>query len=667
MYRALRLGLVTSLVVACSSDTPTAPGETCTIRGLSLAQTAFTMTVGQGVSVPSLIDQAGCRTLPAVVWSTSDAAVVSTSNDGTITAIGVGTATVTARLDGRNDQASATVTVRGRVMGLSVTPTTATVDVGGTLQLGATLSADPGTPGTLRWVSSDSSRASVASSGRVTGLAAGTATVTAIAEADTTRRASVVVTVRPRVLSLAVSPGRDTLFVSDTVSLRVTLQGDSGVVRDVSWRSSHPNVASVSGSGLVTALAAGEVEVIVTSIADSTRTARAIVLVLPRVLGVTVNPESATLDVGATRSLVAAVTGDSGISTAVTWQSSNPAAATVSGSGVVTGVAVGTTVITVRSVADPSRAAQANVLVRARVIAVSVSPAVVTMVVGGSSTITATVSGDPGVAAGVTWSSANTAIATVSSVGVVTGVGAGTTTVTATSVADPTKVASATVTVTTPVPPPPPPPPTQAICFGMDTGTIGERIAPGSPQVGLRQGGLASTNQLATNFGCVTSFVDLAPGQSVALYALRDGVQVSVNWQLPATSVASFVSDPDFLGITAQGAGTVTVVASVNGQQGTLVIRVGGPSPAGFCLATSSGGPCATAATAKVGQPFTVFAQAGGQAVGGVLAVLNPVLPVPPHLVSAMRLVFPSAGQYLVLASAMAGTNQKLMLVTVTP
>lgn len=202
MYRSLRLGLIASFVVACSSDKPTAPGATCTIRGLSLAQTTFTMTVGQGVSVPSVIDQAGCRTLPAVVWSTSDPAVVSASNDGTITAIGVGTATVTARLDGRNDQASATVTVRGRVMGLSVTPATATVDVGGTLQLGATLSADPGTPWTLRWLSSDPSRASVESTGRVTGVAAGTATITAIAEADTTRRASVVVTVRPRVLSL---------------------------------------------------------------------------------------------------------------------------------------------------------------------------------------------------------------------------------------------------------------------------------------------------------------------------------------------------------------------------------------------------------------------------------------------------------------------------------
>lgn len=664
MYRSLRFGLFASFVVACSSDKPTAPGETCTIRGLSLAQTTFTMTVGQGVSVPSVIDQAGCRTLPAVVWSTSDPAVVSASNDGTITAIGVGTATVTARLDGRNDQASATVTVRGRVMGLSVTPATATVEVGGTLQLGATLSADPGTPGTLRWVSSDPSRASVESNGRVTGVAAGTATITAIAEADTTRRASVAVTVRPRVLSLSMSPARDTLFVTDTVTLRVALQGDSGVVRDVSWRSSRPSVASVSGNGLVTALAAGEVEVIATSVADSTRTARAIVLVLPRVLGVTVNPESATLDVAATRTIVATVTGDSGISTAVTWQSSNPAVATVSASGVVTGVALGTTVITARSVADPTRAAQANVLVRARVLSVSVSPTQVTMLVGGSSTIVATVSGDPGVATGVTWSSANTAIATVSSVGVVTGVGAGTTTVTASSVADPTKSASATVTVTTPAPPPPPP--TQAICFGMDPGNVGERVAPGgNPYVTPSR--VASTSQLATNFGCVTSFVDLAPGQSVLVFALRDGVQVPVTWQLPTTPVASFMSDPNELQINAQATGTVTVVASVNGQQGTLTIRVGGPSMAGFCLATTAGGPCATAATVKMGQPFTVYAQAGGQAVGAVLNLISPALPVPPHLVSSMRLVFPSAGPYLILASPTMGTTGTVMLVTVTP
>jgi hypothetical protein len=81
----------------------------------------------------------------------------------------------------------------------------------------------------------------------------------------------------------------------------------------------------------------------------------------PAVTGVSVTPDAATIEVGETVTLSAAVL-PAGASQAVTWSSDTPTVATVSG-GAVTGVGVGTAVITATSVADASRSASATVTV----------------------------------------------------------------------------------------------------------------------------------------------------------------------------------------------------------------------------------------------------------------------------------------------------------------
>lgn len=72
------------------------------------------------------------------------------------------------------------------------------------------------------------------------------------------------------------------------------------------------------------------------------------------VVSVTVSPGTATIDIGNTTNLVAVVA-PMLASQAVTWSSATPATATVSASGVVTGVAAGTVTITATSVADPTK------------------------------------------------------------------------------------------------------------------------------------------------------------------------------------------------------------------------------------------------------------------------------------------------------------------------
>lgn len=72
------------------------------------------------------------------------------------------------------------------------------------------------------------------------------------------------------------------------------------------------------------------------------------------VVSVTVSPGTATIDVGNTTNLVASVV-PMLANQSVTWSSATPATATVSATGVVTGVAIGTVTITATSVADPTK------------------------------------------------------------------------------------------------------------------------------------------------------------------------------------------------------------------------------------------------------------------------------------------------------------------------
>ena len=82
------------------------------------------------------------------------------------------------------------------------------------------------------------------------------------------------------------------------------------------------------------------------------------------VTGVTVTPVSPSVAVGATVALSATVS-PSNASQNVTWSSAAPAVATVSTSGVVTGVDEGTAVVTATSVADTTRSASVTVTVTA--------------------------------------------------------------------------------------------------------------------------------------------------------------------------------------------------------------------------------------------------------------------------------------------------------------
>jgi len=165
------------------------------------------------------------------------------------------------------------------VTDISLNVTTRTIDIPTQYRLIATMDIIAGKPvegAMLTWSSSNPSVATVNSTGNVTAVAAGTATITAKAGDKT---AECVVTIR-FVSVTGVVLDRPTLLinVNGKHKLGATVNPAAASVKTVTWSSSNPSIATVDGEGNVTAVAAGETTITVTT-TDGGRTASCVVTV----------------------------------------------------------------------------------------------------------------------------------------------------------------------------------------------------------------------------------------------------------------------------------------------------------------------------------------------------------------------------------------------------
>src|SRR5207245_3771005 len=116
--------------------------------------------------------------------------------------------------------------------------------------------------------------------------------------------------------------------------------------RTVTWASTNTTVATVNGQGLVTALVAGGATITATSEGQSG--SAAITVTAAPVATVTVSPAAAAVQPGQTVQLTATTKDANGnilTGRTVTWASNSNPAATVSSSGLVTGVATGAALV----------------------------------------------------------------------------------------------------------------------------------------------------------------------------------------------------------------------------------------------------------------------------------------------------------------------------------
>lgn len=135
----------------------------------------------------------------SVTFSSNATSVATVSNEGIITGVAAGNARITATAEAANGgsvSAYVDITVTAiAVTSVSVSPASASIVVGGTQQLTATVSPSNATNKNVTWESDTTSVATVSNAGLVTAVAAGTATITVKSVADNTKKATCTITV----------------------------------------------------------------------------------------------------------------------------------------------------------------------------------------------------------------------------------------------------------------------------------------------------------------------------------------------------------------------------------------------------------------------------------------------------------------------------------------
>lgn len=329
---------------------------------------------------------------------------------------------------------------------VEVAPSTGALEIGQTLQLTATAKTAAGAAvsRTFSWTTSDATKATVSSTGLVTGVAeAGSVTISATADGRTG-----VATIQikpPPVASITLDPTAGYLYVGESGSFVVTLKDAAGATltnRPVTWASSAPTIASVAGTGVVSGVSPGVVTITATSEGKST-TATVTVLAPPAaVASITLAPSPASLPLGEAGYFTVTLrdaTGNVLTGRPITWFSNLPAVATVAADGLVSGIALGSAVITATS-EGKSTSATLTVVPRAAPVApvasVTLQPATASLYVGAAGyfgVILRDAAGNVLTGRVVTWTSSAPAIASVGSDGLVTALAPGSATITATS------------------------------------------------------------------------------------------------------------------------------------------------------------------------------------------------------------------------------------------
>jgi trimeric autotransporter adhesin len=493
-------------------------------------------------------------------WSSQPTGIVMVTG-GQVTAVKPGQATVEATIGPISGTAQVTVP-NAVIQTIALTPLSAQTAIGGTVTFTAVASLSDGShqdvTKSATWVSSNAAVASVSSQGLVRGLSAGMTQIEA-SILSVSGTAPVTVTGSP-LQSIAVTPTNPIAATGVAIQFKATGTYADGTIADLTatstWTSSNPATAKIDSTGHAVTAAAGVTTI---SAAAGGQTGTSLLTVTQAILtAIAVSPSSPQVAVGGSVALTAtgqysdSTTAD--LTAVATWSSSAPTVAAVSNTapsnGVVTGRTAGSATITATV---GSIQGSTGVTVDGSVLAsLAISPSSASLPAGTQKAFRATATYSDGTmidaTTQVSWSTDAPAIAAVSnatgSAGVVTAVSSGSTTLRAMLSG---VVASASIQVT-------------------NASLTSITVTP--PSLSLSLG----TTQPMTATG------DYSDGSSVDLTS-------TAVWTSSNASIAAVSNAAKSRGLlTATGAGTATITATVGMISGTSMVTVMAPAPQSITL-----------------------------------------------------------------------------------
>lgn len=303
--------------------------EHCT--GIELSATSAEMYIGDSFSLTA-------RTLPLnttdgkIEWSVNNETVIKRNADGTIVAVGAGTAEVIAKSTDGGHIGKCSVTVKAKTAAESVTlnEKALTMYTGDSFKLLATVLPDETFDKTVNWTSSDNNVATVDANGAVKAIGYGKATITAACASNSAAKAVCEVSVFEHCTGVEISATNAQLFVGNSFTLTANTLPIGKSDGKIEWSVSDETVIKHNADGTILSLKEGFAEVTAKS-TDGGHIAKCKVSVknIPVAENITLSDYSLVMYVDDNHSLTAEVTPDDAVDKEVTWRSSNEAVATV--------------------------------------------------------------------------------------------------------------------------------------------------------------------------------------------------------------------------------------------------------------------------------------------------------------------------------------------------
>lgn len=436
----------TAAIVVSSVDTPSISTicnvvVTTPVTGVEIDANALSMVVGESKRLTYTIIPTTASN-KEVTWSTSDPRVCSISSTGTITAVNVGTATVTVTTKDGKYTKTCIITVSQYATALKLNIEDLTLNVGETFQMVVTATPASSTD-KYTWETSNASVVTVSTTGRVSGKSEGTAII--IVKSNRGITAFCRIKVKQQATGIELNYAKKTVAVSDTFTLKATVLPKNATNQNVTYVSSDKSIATVTKKGKVKGIKGGTAIITVTS-EEGKYEALCIVTVKELVTDISL-PEELFLGKGKTHRLTPTITSNSATTIKLQWSSSNTKVATVSKKGLVKAVGIGTAKITVKATDGSKAKAVCTVRVIRTTSSISISPASISLLQGQTKALRVTIQPSNASQKKVVWSSSNEAIAMVDAKGNVTAMGEGSTIIKATTTDGTNQVASCIVTV----------------------------------------------------------------------------------------------------------------------------------------------------------------------------------------------------------------------------
>ena len=229
------------------------------VESVAIEPTELTIIIDESSQLTAVITPENA-TNKNVNWKSSDESVAKVAA-GKVTAIKVGSATITATTEEGGKIASCKVTVKEKpvaVTGVKMVISSSTIFSCNSQQLYCVIAPSNATNKTVKWSSSDESVATVSSSGNVTGVSSGYATITVTTEdGGFTAESKIIGTVPISVTGITLNKSSVTLLEGEQDHLVAIVTPANATNKKIEWTSSNTSVATVSDNGTVTAIATG--------------------------------------------------------------------------------------------------------------------------------------------------------------------------------------------------------------------------------------------------------------------------------------------------------------------------------------------------------------------------------------------------------------------------